>query len=144
LLDELLKEIDMYPKLRSMVTSKGFSKEVEQKRIDALFNAELNTKISILYHLYKNDELEQKLDDYTRSTGAAWFGREIERLRSQSKVCRILADLDVPKISANETLGDQYHALRLEVDASKKESRSFLHSVCFWKIFFEFYINYNA
>jgi len=73
------------------------------------------------------------------------FANEIERLKMQSRVCRLLADLDVQKISASQRLADLYHELRLEVDRSKKEmDGAFLFSVRFWDLYFEFYDAYTT
>jgi len=143
-LDELIRENKMYPKLRSIIRSKSTSRSVYTERIEKLTIAELNTKTAILYQLYKDDVLSSEFFDCMISqSGQAFFGDATTLLLFQSRVCRVLADLDVPKIGASCRLSDLYHELRVIVDESKKSGVSFLHREQFWRLYFIFYEEYN-
>jgi len=138
-LEELQKEFEEYKtlKLKYIRQQDKFSKEQKETFLENFYNAKLNTIFSILYVAVKEEKLSKKTNPFNT------VDNEIELLKYSSKVCRILADLDVPKIGASQTLADEYHNLRVMVDESKKTNRSYLKEDKFWIEFIKFYKDYN-
>ena len=143
----LLADMEMYPGLRTMARQRSVSDADKSKKEDALINAELQTKIALLYSLYRSGELEERFDAFVRSrSGPASFGtpNSYRLLKFSSKVCRVLADLNVEKIGRNRELSERYHGMRVIVDEYKPKSDSYLYCVRFWKLYFEFYDAYTC
>lgn len=138
-LEQLQQEFDTYKtlKLKFIKEQDKFSKEQKETFLDNFYNAKLNTMFSIIYVAIEEDNLTKKTNPFNA------VDNEIELLKYSSKVCRILADLDVSKIGANKNLSDEYHNLRVMVDESKKTNRSYLKEIDFWLEFIKFYKEYN-
>ena len=139
-LEELWEEHDMYSRLRVMVKEKTPAKKEQYERLEALLNAEVQTNIAIIFQHHKAGTLKDFLCDFSGERGAgAMFPTELKKLKMQSKVCRLLADRNVPRL-ISLGLSELYHSMRVEVDKTKKPGcNSFLFSAYFWECYFGFY-----
>lgn len=136
--EQLRKELALYPQLRAKLKKTCYSEENETK----LLCAEIQSKIALLYRLYCEDRLDAgQFGEYTKKNGPAFFGAQSspQLMRTQSTVCRVLADLDVKKIGGRRELADRYHQLRLMVDHAKAAGKSFICELDFWLTYFEFH-----
>lgn len=152
---ELVREMEMYPLLRRMAFSENVPDEELERRKNVLEEAILSTRVAMLYAYFREGMLESALTSAgvgkwtMQETELPWvvdFGSELEHLRSKSKLCGQLANLDTDRISASETLADLYHIMRVRVDETSGRSvrKSFLYDYEFWDSFFRFYELYNA
>ncbi len=143
-LPELWDEWDICRCLMNRIKLSGEDPHWIFNRIDVIWNEIVRLNIAIIFQHYKAGSIDAFLQDSRPERGVkGMFADEIEELQMSSRICGILARLDVPKIEASGELKDLYHRMRLKVDETRDDGRFFFYDPFFWDMYFRFWYAYN-
>jgi len=139
-INELEQDFLSYKQLRLKFLTVGdkYTKQEKDVFMDNFYNAKLNTMISIIYYYIKREELSNQNNPFTK------LDTKEEIRHYQSKICKVLADLDIDKISEKSNLTKMYYEITQKIKAIKKSNKLFSKDLSFWHDYIEFYEAYNS
>jgi len=105
--------------------------------LENFYNAKLNTIFSIIDYHIENDSLTEKTNPF------CLLENKEEVKKYSAKICHVLANLDISKISEINEMSKLYQSLTDTIEDSTKTPKTFLRDNNFWNEFIKFNEIYN-
>lgn len=138
--DELNKELNDYKalKLKFMQTSDQYNGTQKKNFLENFYNAKLNTMFSIIDYHIEEGTLTDKTNPF------CLLDNKEEVKKYSAKICHVLANLDISKISETNEMSNLYQSLTDTIENSTKTPKTFLRDNSFWNEFIKFNEKYNT
>jgi len=138
-IDSLKKELSDYKqiKLKFMQTSDNYSSIQRKTFLENFYNAKLNTMFSIIDYYVENKNLTNKTNPF------CVLDNKEEVKKYSAKICHVLSNLDIDKISETIEMTNLYQNLTDIIENSIKTPKTFLRDTNFWDKFIKFNKIYN-
>jgi len=138
-INELNKDLSDYKQIRLkfMQTSDNYNNTQRKTFLENFYNAKLNTMFSIIDYHIGNNSLNDKTNPF------CLLDNKEEVKKYSAKICHVLANLDISKISETTEMSNLYQSLTDTIENSTKTPKTFLRDNSFWNEFIRFNEIYN-
>lgn len=146
-LDELKKDLALYPVLRMKLRMERLPESTLRKRLNRVMEAEFADKVAVLYYGWKNDCMENMLGKWSEPAPANGcfridFGGSEQRRMYLLELLEARADINRSLLDGRYPLICLYDDLCEKISDAITDER-LLCQYELWDLFFEFYEKYQ-